>query len=76
MNRYYVTPEWQLLFKSKSPREPDRQDFLNVLPCLSLQQQIWLHQACIQTGADVTWIETLAQSINRNPNYAEREQQI
>jgi Aminoglycoside-2''-adenylyltransferase len=60
MNRRYITPEWQLLFKSKSPRESDWQDFLNALPYLSMQQKDWLKQAFIKTAASTEWIERLS----------------
>jgi hypothetical protein len=61
-NRPYVTPEWQLLFKSKTPRITDIQDYLRVLPHLSDYQKEWLRKALIKTKASNEWISFLANS--------------
>lgn len=40
----FLAPEVQLLYKSKSLRPKDQQDFENVLPALSKEQLSWLKQ--------------------------------
>jgi len=59
MNRRYVTPEWQLLFKAKSPRECDRQDFINALNYLDVTQKEWLRHALMKTHASSEWVDLL-----------------
>jgi hypothetical protein len=60
MNRSYITPEWQLLFKSKSPRDYDEQDYINSISYLSIRQKEWLKQSLVDTNASVKWIELLS----------------
>lgn len=55
----YITAEWQLLFKSKSPRNIDELDFRAALPYLSKQQKEWLGNAMIQSNGKKEWIELL-----------------
>lgn len=43
-----LAPEVQLLYKSKSLREKDRQDFENALPAMSNEQKNWLKQTLIK----------------------------
>jgi hypothetical protein len=59
MNRSYITPEWQLLFKSKSPRDYDEQDYINSISYLSNRQKEWLKQSLVETDASYEWIEFL-----------------
>lgn len=41
----YLAPEVQLLYKSKSLRPKDQQDFENTLPHLSFEQKTWLKKS-------------------------------
>lgn len=60
LGRTYITPEWQLLFKSKSPRERDEQDFISAVPFLGNDQKSWLKKALIKTNASPQWIDLLS----------------
>ncbi len=41
----YLSPEIQLLYKSKAPRDRDELDFRNNWPLLSAEARSWLHDA-------------------------------
>ena len=47
----YLTPEWQLLFKSRGLREKDQRDFEDCLPLLSAAQREWLRTNLIPDHA-------------------------
>jgi 2-polyprenyl-3-methyl-5-hydroxy-6-metoxy-1,4-benzoquinol methylase/GNAT superfamily N-acetyltransferase len=56
----FLAPEIQLLYKSKSIRGKDQQDFENVLSYLSKDQLAWLKQSFIETYKDDhQWIAQL-----------------
>jgi len=51
--RQYVTPEWQLLFKSKEDRDKDRQDLKSFIAHGNAKRRAWLLAACRQMGCFV-----------------------
>lgn len=55
----YLAPEAVLLFKSKHIRPVDDDDFINVLPCLSIERKHWLKQALELQDASHRWISML-----------------
>jgi hypothetical protein len=52
----YMSPEIQLLFKSKGLRPRDNEDAQRVIPRLSDNQRLWLHT---RLPADHDWLELL-----------------
>ncbi|WP_166243173.1 nucleotidyltransferase domain-containing protein [Paenibacillus turpanensis] len=58
--RKFVTPEWQLLFKSKSPRLTDEEDFKNIIYSLSIKQLNWLKIALEHTNQNEEWKDQLS----------------
>jgi len=46
----YLSPEIQLLYKAKLPREKDQEDFARVVPQLSPEERIWLRDALTKSG--------------------------
>jgi len=63
-NRLFVTPEWQLLFKSKDPRIEDQQDFMNSVPALSSKQKSWLCESIRKMNKNHSWIIVLEESMS------------
>ena len=55
----YLSPEWQLLFKSRGLREEDQQDFEDCLPLLSAGQNAWLREALELATAGHVWLAAL-----------------
>ena len=55
----YLRPEAVLLFKSRSPRAKDEQDFEACLPRLDAQARKWLVDALRRIGPDHDWIARL-----------------
>jgi hypothetical protein len=55
----YLSPEWQLLFKSKTPRPKDERDFADCLPMLSAKQRTWLADALRLTDPANPWLARL-----------------
>lgn len=49
----YLTPEIQLFYKARAPREKDLADFAAALPLLSAQQRAWLTEAASLVGYDI-----------------------
>ncbi|MFD2673079.1 nucleotidyltransferase domain-containing protein [Marinicrinis sediminis] len=58
-----VTPEWQLLFKSKSPREQDHHDFEHALSALSMEQKNWLIHAIRSTDGESEWMNRIEETL-------------
>lgn len=57
----FLTPEVQLFYKAKAPREKDEIDLLAALPLLDQRQKRWLHQAILTAyGPGNTWIDRVA----------------
>lgn len=46
----YLSPEIQLLYKAKLPREKDQEDFARVVPQLTPEERIWLRDALTKSG--------------------------
>jgi hypothetical protein len=59
LNRPYVAPEFQLLFKAKDGREKDEQDFLAYLPLMTVEQRAWLLAALQAHLPNSPWIPRL-----------------
>ncbi|SFU90262.1 nucleotidyltransferase domain-containing protein [Alicyclobacillus macrosporangiidus] len=57
--RPFVAPEWQLLFKAKSPRLKDELDFRNHAPNLEAGAKMWLAEALKRHLPHSTWIGEL-----------------
>lgn len=57
--RQYVTPEWQLLFKSKEDRDKDRQDLKSFIVHGNAKQRAWLLAALKTHNPTSRWIEML-----------------
>jgi len=55
-----LSPEIQLLYKSKRLLEKDEQDFAEVLPLLTPAQRRWLRAALVTEHADHPWLPRLA----------------
>ncbi len=55
----YLAPEWQLLFKSGTPRPKDEQDFADCLPLLTSDQKTWLSNALTSQQPDHPWLARL-----------------
>lgn len=58
----FVTPEIQLLFKSKQPRPRDDADLATALPAMSARQVRWLLNTLRLHDPGNPWIERLASS--------------
>jgi len=55
-----IAPEIQLLYKSRSPRAKDNQDFENCVQKFSKEKTQWLHEAIlVDSGSSHPWIEKL-----------------
>ena len=59
LNRKYVAPEWQLLFKAKEGRLKDEEDFKAYLPFMDKEQRLWLSLALQKQFPSSSWIEQL-----------------
>ncbi|MEW9701846.1 hypothetical protein [Paenibacillus sp. SI8] len=59
INRPYVNPIWQLLFKSKNPREHDEMDFKNYLPYINSEEKNWLRMNINRTEPESKWLTEL-----------------
>jgi hypothetical protein len=59
VQRRVLTPEVQLLYKSKTPRPKDDADFEACLPCLSDVQRRWLSDALHLTAPEHAWLPRL-----------------
>ena len=57
-----ISPDVQLLYKSKGLRPQDQQDFDAVLPALTLDQRQWLRTALSTTSPDHPWLARLTPS--------------
>lgn len=57
--RLYVNPIWQLLFKSKNPREHDELDFRNYLQVMTDNERKWLLQQLNHAEPNSPWIGEL-----------------
>lgn len=57
--RQYVTPEWQLLFKSKEDRDKDRQDLKSFIAHGNAKRRAWLLAALKTHNPTSRWIEML-----------------
>ncbi|TML68815.1 MAG: amino acid transporter [Actinobacteria bacterium] len=55
----YLVPEVQLLFKSKTVRPKDEQDFEDGLPLLDLRQRAWLRDALRAVDPSHAWLAAL-----------------
>ncbi len=55
----YLSPEIQLLYKAKSMRERDQQDFEHVCPLLDTLARAWLRNALALTHPEHAWIRAL-----------------
>ncbi len=55
----YLVPEIQLLFKSKTTRPRDEQDFADAVPSLDSRQREWLAEAISLTSSDHPWLRRL-----------------
>jgi aminoglycoside-2''-adenylyltransferase len=54
-----MAPEVVLLYKAKSPRERDRDDFYAALPLLRARQREWLKSAIAQAHPACPWLSEL-----------------
>jgi hypothetical protein len=54
-----LTPDVQLLYKSKGMRPKDQQDFDAVLPALTTRQRAWLRQALVTASPGHPWVAAL-----------------
>ncbi|MCG5215285.1 nucleotidyltransferase domain-containing protein [Streptosporangium soli] len=54
-----LTPEIQLLYKSKSPRPKDHTDFTKALPHLTETQRTWLNEALTTEYGEHPWLNAL-----------------
>jgi hypothetical protein len=57
----YLAPEIQLLYKARSPRPWDEDDFHGVAPLLHSNARAWLRQALERCDAEHRWIPALAE---------------
>lgn len=55
----YLVPEVQLLFKSKTVRPKDEQDFRDALPAISAEQRSWLRDALEIAHPGHPWLARL-----------------
>jgi hypothetical protein len=55
----YLVPEVQLLFKSRTVRKKDAQDFEHVLPELDDARRAWLREALSLTTPEHSWLARL-----------------
>jgi hypothetical protein len=55
----YAKPEIALLFKTKTTRDKDQEDFYGVLPLLSPEQRDWLARALVLSDPEHPWLEAL-----------------
>jgi hypothetical protein len=55
----YMTPEWQLLFKSRGRREKDEFDFRDCLPLMSTGQRAWLRDSLGMADPENPWLARL-----------------
>ena len=58
----YLAPEIQLLYKSKTPRDRDEEDFVQVCPLLGAGAQRWLHDALELVNPNHHWLSALRNS--------------
>lgn len=56
----YLAPEAVILFKAKGARPKDEADLANLLPQLSRDARVWLHDALTQCYPDHSWLKHLA----------------
>lgn len=56
-----LSPDVQLLYKSKGLRPEDQQDFEAVLPALALAQRRWLRTALTTVSPDHRWLAALGE---------------
>lgn len=56
----YLSPEIQLLYKSKAPRNRDELDFSNTWPLLPVDARSWLHDAISLTEPGHHWLAYLS----------------
>lgn len=54
-----LAPEVVLLYKSKSPRAADEQDFHTALPLLDNEARAWLRAALLRAAPDHSWAAAL-----------------
>ena len=59
-----LSPDVQLLYKSKGLRPKDQHDFDAVLPALTTHQRRWLHDALSTTSPGHPWQATLAELLS------------
>ena len=55
----FLAPEVQLLYKSKTPRERDEQDFVQICPMLAADARWWLQDALQLVTPGHPWISAL-----------------
>jgi hypothetical protein len=55
----YLSPEWQLLFKSRGLRAKDEKDFEDCLPLMSWEQRTWLRAQLKLTSPGHDWLTRL-----------------
>lgn len=55
----YLAPELQLLYKAKTPRPKDEEDFARVLPALDGQSRHWLAQSLALVHPGHAWLADL-----------------
>lgn len=60
----YLAPEWQLLFKSGTPRPKDEQDFADCLPLMTPHQKTWLTNALESQQPPHPWLARLHHPTN------------
>lgn len=55
----YLTPEIQLLYKARRPRDKDQDDFERVLQRLGADQRVWLYDALSRVDPGHAWLAKL-----------------
>jgi Aminoglycoside-2''-adenylyltransferase len=55
----YLTPEIQLLYKARRPRDKDQDDFQRVLQRLGANQRMWLYEALSMVDPGHAWLTEL-----------------